>query len=318
MSRPSPLRTLAAPALLSLALACAHGGGAPAPGAAAPSGPVTLAFRWPDGFQSHVLIAHESRRRGAEPTGLVARQRMVAERKGDEIWVYTRDLVARGDEPDLDTNVKINEALVQVVAPDGQFRRAEGLDQALEALEASGPTDREHARQALVRSTALDWELLVGAWAGQKLAPGDLHHKRLQAYVPHLALIEATLDVEYGLEGRVPCAEEETDRRCVVLSYRARLAPEDQARVLERLRRATAGGPDQPVPEDVHGEVDVLLVTEPETLVPHRMTQRERLRIRLRLPDGRMLETEDRSEDTDLFSDREPAAPPSEASPRSL
>lgn len=315
MSRPSPLRTLAAPALL--ALACAHGGGGPAPGAAS-AGPVTLAFRWPDGFQSHVLIAHESRRRGAEPTGLVARQRMVAERQGDEIRVFTRDLVARGDEPDLETNVKVNQALVQVVAPDGRFRRAEGLDQALEALEASGATDRERARQALVRSTALDWELLVGAWAGQRLAPGELHRKRLQAYVPHLALVEAALDVEYELEGRVPCTEEETDRRCVALSYRARLAPEDRAQALERLRRATTGGADQPVAEDVHGEVDVLLVTEPETLVPHRMTQRERLRIRLRLPDGRVLETEDRSEDTDLFSDREPAPPPSEATPRSL
>ena len=34
---------------------------------------------------------------------------------------------ARGTDPDLETTVKINEALVQVIAPDGRFVRAEGL-----------------------------------------------------------------------------------------------------------------------------------------------------------------------------------------------
>lgn len=312
MSRRSLVRSISL--LGSLALACAHPGGAARPDGAG-SGPVELKFGWPDGFQSHVLIAHESRRSGAEATGLIARQRMVAEKQGSEIRVSTRDVAARGNEPDLESIVKINEALVQVVAPDGRFRRAEGLDQALASIKTATPEERDKARQALIRSTAFDWELMVGAWAGEKLEPDQLKRKRLQGYVPHIVAVEALLDVEYGVEGRVPCTEQETARRCVQLSYRASLAPEDRSATLERLQRITISEAEKATPEDVHADIELLLVTEPETLIPHRMTQRERLRLRLRLAEGRVVETEDRSEDTYLFSDREPVAPEPERKP---
>ena len=298
----------------SLALACAHSGGTGRQSDSAGSGPIALKFSWPDGFQSHVLIVHESHRSGSAPTGLIARQLMVAEKKGGEIRVFTRDIAARGNEPDLESIVKMNEALVQVVAPDGRFLRAEGLDQALSAIKTTGPDERDNARQALIRSTAFDWELMVGGWAGETLAPNHAKRKRMKAYVPHLVAVEALLDVEYGLEARVPCAEEETARRCVELSYRARLAPEDRPATLERIQRIISSEPDKAAAEDVHAEVEMLLVTEPDTLVPHRMSQREHLRIRLRLPDGRVRETDDRSEDTYFFSDRDPSVPSPEGS----
>jgi hypothetical protein len=303
-------------ALLSLGLACAHSNAAGQRQEGASSGPVALKFAWPDGFQSHVLVAHESHRSGSEPTRFIAHQRMVSERKGNEIWVFTRDLTARGNEPDLDSDMKVNEALVQVVAPDGRFRRAEGLEEALAALKG-GSDDRESTRRALARSTALDWELMAGAWVGEKLAPDEVHRKQMKAYVPLLAAVEAVLDVEYGLEGRVPCTDEETDRRCVAVSYRARLAPEDRTATLGRVRRLIATAPDKPVPEDVHAEIEVLLVTDPETLVPHRLLQREALRVRLSLPDGRVRETEERSSDTVLFSEREQLHPRPESAPGS-
>ncbi len=302
----------------SLALACAHSTGTAGGDGGAASGPVGLKFAWPENFQSHVLNAHESRRRGAEPTGLIARQRLVAERKGGEIWVFTRDLAARGNEPDLDSIVKINEALVQVVAPDGRFRRAEGLDQALSAIKTTTPDDKERARQALIRSTAFDWELMVGAWVGERLAPDQVHRRQLKAHVPLLIAVEALLDVEYGLEARVPCSDEETARRCVALSYRARLAPEDRPATIARLQRTASPKPGEPVPEDVHADLEMLLVTEPDTLVPHRISQREHLRVRLRLPDGRVLETEEHSEDAYMFTDREPATAEPEKAPKDL
>jgi len=312
LSRPFLGRSLAL--LGALALACTH-----ASGAGAASGPVGLKFAWPEGFQSRVLIAHETRRSGADPTGLIARQRIVTEKRGDEIWVFTRDVVARGNQPDIESTVKINEALVQVVGPDGKFRRAEGLDQALSAIKTTTPDDRERARQALIRSTAFDWEVMVGAWAGEKLAPDRMNRKQVRAYVPDLAAVEALLDVEYGLEARVPCTEEDAVRRCVELSYRASVAPEDRAATVERIRRAmTSSEPGEPVPEDVHAELEVLLVTEPETLVPHRMTQREHRRLRLALPNGRVVETEGHSDDTYIFSEGERRAPEPESTPSAL
>ena len=314
LSRPFAVRSVVL--LGSLAMACAHATDSARQGAA--PGHVELKFAWPEGFQSHVLIAHESRRSGADPTVLIARQRLVTEKKGNEIWVITRDIAARGNEPDLESTVKINEALMQVVTPDGRFRRAEGLDQALSAIPTTTSDDREKARQALIRSTAFDWELLVGAWAGEKLAAGQVRRKQVKAYVPDLQAIESVLEVEYGLEARVPCKDEDTVRRCVELSYRAHLAPEDQAATVERLRRATSSKANEPVPEDVHAELEMVLVTEPDTLIPHRMSQREHRRLRLALPGGRVVETEGRSEDTYVFSDREQQVPAPENAPSAL
>jgi hypothetical protein len=136
--------------------------------------------------------------------------------------------------------------------------------------------------------------------------------------VPNLQAVETVLDVEYGLEAWVPCTEEETVRRCVELSYRARLAPGDQAATVERLRRTTASKPDEPVPEDVHAYLETVLVTEPDTLIPHRMSQREHRRLRLAFPDGRVMETEGRSEDTYVFAGRERKAPEPENKPSAL
>lgn len=316
MSKTSLMRSLVL--LGSFALACAHSSGAAGRAGGPVSGPVELRFAWPDGFQSPVYIAHESRRSGSQPTGFIARQRMVAEKKGNEIWVFTREFVARGNEPELESTVKISEALVQVVAPDGKFRRAEGLDQALSAMKTTSPDDRESARLGLIRSAAFDWELTVGAWAGEKLAPDEVHRKQVKAYVPLLLAVETLLDVEYGLEGRVPCTDEDTVRRCVALSYRARLAPEDRPATVERLRRIISSKPDQSAAEDVHADVEMLLVSEADTLVPHRMSYREHLRVRLRQPDGRVQETEERSEDAYIFSERPPSVTVPESKPNDL
>jgi hypothetical protein len=82
------------------------------------------------------------------------------------------------------------------------------------------------------------------------------------------------------------------------------------------MRSVAASETDKAVPEDVHAEFEVLLVTEPETLVPHRMSQRERLRVRLATPDGHVVETETRSEDSYRFSQGEPRPEPPRDTPR--
>jgi hypothetical protein len=301
------------PALLLglIPLACAHATSASSAEGGSASSPVAFKFAWPDGYKTHVLIAHQSRRRGGEPTAILAHQRMVTEKKGNELWVSTRETAARGNDPDLETTVKINEALVQVVALDGAFVRAEGVDQALAALKPSDGEDRDNTRRALARSTAFDWEVMVGAWAGQTLRQDDAKTKKVKASVPLFAAAETTLDVEYVLEGRVPCTEDDAVRRCVALTYRGRISPDDRAATVERFIKAGNFKKDDPVPEDVHSEVEVQLVTEPDTLVPHRLTQLQRLRVRLRFPDGRVQEADERAEDVSIFTDRAPTeAPP--------
>jgi hypothetical protein len=145
---------------------------------------------------------------------------------------------------------------------------------------------------------------MVGAWVGQTLRQDRPIHAQRRANLPLLAAVETRLDVAYGLEGRVPCSPEETERRCVELSYQGTIAPDDRAATLGRLRAVMPPGSSEPVPEDVRAWLSVTLVAEPDTLVPHRLVSRERLRTRLRLPDGRVREVEDHAEDEYVFTSR--------------
>jgi hypothetical protein len=112
LSRRSLVRRVAFSAVV--VIACAHAPSPASRGEHRGSGSVELRFAWPADFQSQVYIAHDARRGGAEPTALVARERMVAERKGNELRVSTRDVAARGSEPELQEFVDMSEALVQV------------------------------------------------------------------------------------------------------------------------------------------------------------------------------------------------------------
>lgn len=291
MATPSgaPLRAVT----LLLLAGCA---GVPAATGGAAPGPVTLRFGWPDGLQVQVAIRHQVQRTGQPPAGAAIRHRLVAERRGDELWILNRDVAGQGNLPHLELNLKVARTVVQVVGPDGGFRRAEGIEEAAALLEPVEGRARERSRQALARIVAEDWEMTVGTWRGRTLREGRLERRRVDASVPNAPGVPTLLEVEYGLEGLVPCREEETERRCAALVYRGRPADSDRAATLARLRESM-GGADGPELEDLQAALEVRLVSEVATLLPHRMVVHEELRLRLRLPDGRVREVEERSRD---------------------
>lgn len=142
--------SLVALALLGApACAAAPGGGraGASPDAAAA---VPLAFAWPDGFEARVTLDHRQERSGAPPATARGTHRIVTERSGRALRVLVRDAEAEGDVPDLEVNLRIAEALVQVVARDGSYLRTEGLREALEIL---GPTRPRRARSRAARSS---------------------------------------------------------------------------------------------------------------------------------------------------------------------
>ncbi len=47
------------------------------------------------------------------PATALVRHRVVAERRGDELWIFNRDAEGQGNEPDLEQNLRAGEALVQ-------------------------------------------------------------------------------------------------------------------------------------------------------------------------------------------------------------
>jgi hypothetical protein len=293
----------AVPAALAL-LACAGPSREAAAGAAGP-GAVALRFAWPAGFQTRVLLRHEARRSGRAPAHAVVRHLIVAETRGKEIWIFNRDTEGEGDEPGLDVNLRIGEAVIQVVAPDGTFLRAEGLDEALAFLPGADDAGREGARKALARLAAEDWELTAGAWQGRRLEEGAAVGKQVEGSVPLLPGLVAPLDVELLLQGRVPCEEGEAEARCVQLSYRAEPAASEKRALLRKMGAALANGmgdSEVPVLQDFSASRSATLVAEPDTLVPHRLSVREEMALRLRLPGGDLREVEERTRDEYRFA----------------
>ncbi len=256
---------------------------------------VSFRFAWPDGFRLLVSLRHESQRPGEPPSVAVVRQVLEAEARGQELWVFTRQSEGEGSDPDLAMNLAIGQAIVQVVGRDGQYLRAEGVDKALDILASHGdPRDREEARRTLQRLTAEDWEASVGLWRGQRLELGKPRHRRVEASLPLVPGIVAAMDAEHGLEGLVSCDEGEKQPRCTELSYRMRVAPTGKA---DLIRRLAEGLPKGPGVVDVAASSESILVTDPRTLIPKRITVRQELRIRLKLSDGTEREVEERSQD---------------------
>ena len=129
-----------------------------------------LSFAWSEGFQARVALEHRQRRGGDPPTGARLVYRLSAEPVGrGALRIAARETLAEGDAPDLEMNVRVSEALRQVVGRDGTHLRTEGLDDALAALGAGDEEERATALAALERIAALDWELLAGAWAGRTM-----------------------------------------------------------------------------------------------------------------------------------------------------
>jgi hypothetical protein len=290
-------------ALTTLLTAPALGGCAGSRRETAP-GPVesvSFRFAWPDGFRAQVSLRHESHRQGAPPTIGLVRQVLEVEARGKELWVSTRQSEGEGDDPDLATNLAIAEAIVQVVGRDGRYLRAEGIDKALDILASQGDQrDREEARRTLRRLAAEDWEAAVGLWSGQRLELGKPRHRRIEASLPLIPGIPAAMDAEHGLEGLVPCDEGETQPRCAELTYRMRAAPTGKADLLRRLAAGLPKG--EPAVVDVAASSESILVTDPQSLIPRRLTVRQELRIRLRMADGTEKEVEERSLDEYRFA----------------
>lgn len=295
-----------------LALGCAH---APAGSPAAPA-PVALRFDWPEGFTAEVLARQEQESWGSDPVRSLSRRTLVTARQGQDIVVRSRS--APGEEGRRRGKAeRLTDGLGEVVRRDGTFVRADGVEGALDLVRHGGEVPVDVARRGLERSLATDWEILAGAWAGRSFVRGQPQHKRFAGSVPLMATAETLLDVTLTFEGFTPCSTEETEPRCVELRYHARTAPSARAATLARIGQVIAATPGRPVVREFHDDLDVTLVTEPATLIPHRIVDRESLRIRMRMEDGHEREAEERSEDEYVFAPSTGSAPEAGAPARS-
>ncbi len=297
MARALPFRT----ALALTLLAGCSGASRQVPSGDRPdaSAPGVLRFAWPEGYRARVDLHHERNRPNRPPTRAVVRQHLAAERRGDEIWVSTSDSKAEGDEPNLEVNLEIGEALVYVVSREGAFLRAEGVEKAIDLLPEDDGRDRERARASLQHLAQEDWAVTVGVWRGRRLEEGKPQRLRIEGGVPLMPGIATALDVELTSEGRVPCVEGR-EASCVRLRYVS--LPAAKQDLLDRLRTAV---PEGWAVEDGAARFEATLVTDPDTLVPRRLILRQELRLRVRPPGAEAREIEERSLDDYRFTQEE-------------
>jgi hypothetical protein len=174
-----------------------------------------------------------------------------------------------------------------VVGLDGRFARLDGVDALVEqeaafqvglaASKAEAEAARKEARDRVARlvSDAREhWSYQVEAWLGRTLELGRV--LATTARVPVAAVPGLEVEQRVALSARrwVSCAPGGLDRRCLELSLKADAGPEAFRKGL-----AASGGKAAKGFEDGTLAVEVVLVTDPETLLPWRYTYTRKLRL---------------------------------------
>ncbi len=279
--------------LVGVLAGCGAGGAVEAP---VPEGAVRLRFAWPSELDLAVAASLERVQaaggredsRTAEASWVLA-----AERDGVSWRVSTRDVaVPEGDVPPVVAALAFGAHPAFLVDKEGKLGEVVGADElrlAAAPVMADMPPPAQVRFQDRMSDEALsvgiseEWEALVGRHAGRTLVPG------LSEPVPGRMALPIAPDVVVDTLTsetweRVPCGEAD----CVRITWTERLAPEASAALTDAMREDIAAGMaseglGQPTVTDLGLIYAWELVTEPETLVPHRLAAQRTMTVKLAL-----------------------------------
>jgi hypothetical protein len=291
---------------LALALAAAarpSGGEAAAPRASSATPAAIHAegriirFRFDWAAPLRARVAYRKTRVGpAGQTSFSARYEQRVEPDGDGVRIQVRGTSWRGDLPFppalAKDAIRASEEVVQRVGEGGRFGGLEGVEALRPVLdrvfeEAKVPPEAAERAAALalgaMRAEAEEaWNLAVGFWAGADLALGVAYALESEADIPLLPGARAPQAVEFAVRRRVPCTGGERVLRCVEVTLRAtadRAAVERAAGAL--LARLLPAGEEPPegAAKELSAEGELVLVTDPETLLPWRVAWTKAVRL---------------------------------------
>lgn len=270
---------------------------------------VSLRFAWPESGESKVTYTKVKKQTGKPEQKFTARYAGRAEKTGEEWRLSGSGTSWEGAAPFppalVEEGMRASEKVIQIVSADLSQVRLEGTE-AVEAVfgkmfagssvpEAQRQRILEMARTAMVAEANELWTLGVGFWNGADLPLGKVHAGENEGELPMAPGTPVKFQLRFQARKRVPCAGEKQPR-CVELSLRSVPDPKSLKPALERFVTSLVP-PGQAPPkglfERVNIENDLVLVTEPATLVPHRLTWTKKARIRSM---GKDAETLERSE----------------------
>lgn len=263
------------------------------PAGPVPEGPVTPRFGWPEGLSAEVTYTTSRLRTGEETESGESRYRMVVKGEGDALAVVSEDLqLSEEQKKALGGTEAVNIPTV-VVSRAGDFVRVEGADAVLakveHLLDEQGQKGEQKQqvlgmlRKAVTEGAKETWTLQVAGWRGVTLEPGKPLTRQASLSPSTLANVVVPVTETLTYPEAVPCAQGETEKRCVRLTLQSKPVeaelPQVKAAFLEKVKALGGGqGPDYAI-DELQVEYFTELVTEPATLVPHHVRTSRRTRV---------------------------------------
>ena len=125
---------------------------------------------------------------------------------------------------------------------------------------------------ALAGLAAQEWNALVGRWASADLVVGERYGFEEQAALPLIPGAVVTMLSEFSVERRVPCVEGDAAEDCVEIRLVSRPDPAAVTELLARFTEQLMATPGLGLAfESFEMQNELVLITEPAALRPHRM-----------------------------------------------
>ena len=254
---------------------------------------VALAFAWPETAHAQVERQVEKGRQETAPVRFTMHYQLDSHSKDGERQVaYSQVRFEPALPAEVEAAVRPGFELTHVLDARGEVQRVEGVERAfaaalkMPAVAQSTPEQlaqlRELGAQAALQEARDLWGALVGNWAGRALEPGREVQVESDGTMPLAPGVAVPMQQRYALKRWVPCEEGGT-ATCVELWLRSEPDPAAMGEALRTFfQQAEArGGKPLRVPEGVQVGIvtETLVVTEPNTLIPHRLTVHKTVRM---------------------------------------
>lgn len=175
-----------------------------------------------------------------------------------------------------------------VVARTGQFLRLEGLDAFRDRLRAAAaemvqdmPDEAKlkvframapmMSKAQLESNIVSSWNRDVGAWLGAALDKGEEYELTFSNNIPMFGNLAVPMVSRFRFIDRVPCRDGDAGKKCVDLETRTDVDSAGLNKALEEFIKGLGGGAQVPHIEKFELTTIVRLITEPDTLIPHRV-----------------------------------------------
>lgn len=266
---------------------------------------VHLNFAWPDSLDARVVLSRyrEMIAERADTTRTIISYRMSVRPHPEGLLVRYSDFDV-GNVLSADELTALQEALggavpSLVIDRSGQFVRIANVESVVAMVDTilgslPDPTGRGRAAidglltpETLAALSAQEWNGVVGFWLDGDLEIGALYQLEEEVEIPLLPGSRVPMISDISLTGRVPCFEGAVADGCVEAQVISYPNPEAMAELVEDFFEEFAGETMPPlVIEALDMETEVLLTTDPATLLPHRYQTTKWIAGTGRTPDG--------------------------------